>query len=94
MTKVQRSLIGIALIGQIAVSVAVGTGAATGAAARALGAVQGVLLILASLTFGWRWYSDNRAQQGPTTRPSASDAPLTGLASTILEAESQPARRD
>lgn len=94
MTKAQRALMVIALVGLVAVTLADGTGAATGAAARALGIAQGVLLTLASLTLGWRWYSDNRAQPPGTARPSASDAPVTGLATSILEAESGPNRRD
>src|SRR5436309_905854 len=94
MTKSQRVLMVIALVGLVAVTVADGTGATTGAAARALAVAQGVLLILASVTLGWRWYSDNRAQPPVTAPPLASADPLTGLAASILEAESGPISRD
>lgn len=94
MTSLQRSVIAVAVLGLLAVTIAVGTGAATGAAARALGVIQGLLLIAASLTLLWRRHSETRVQQSATPQRAAEDTQLTGLASTILDAESQPAPRN
>jgi hypothetical protein len=49
-----------------------------------------LLLIVGALTIGWQWRTDNRIQPPSTNRASASEAPLTGLAHSILEAESRP----
>jgi len=93
MTTMQRSLIVIAGLVLVAVTIAVGSGAATGTAARALGVIQGLLLVAASLTLMRRRQDETRAAQQPATPPFAKDAPLTGLASTILEGETPSAPR-